>query len=363
MNRLTEREYLVALYSFLPFGPARIKLLRKYFGSAEKTWKTKSKKLIEIGLRPKTVDKFEKHREEFSFNKYFNNLKKSNIDYVTIDDANYPENLIDLDDAPSVLYVKGKLSLDDVNAVAIVGSRKMTSYGKEVTKKFASELASYGVTIVSGLAFGIDVAAHKTCLEVGGRCIAVLASGVDVITPRSNEWLGVEIIKKGGAIVSEFPPGTIPQRQFFPHRNRIISGLSKAVIVVEGMKKSGTLHTASHAANQGRQVFAVPGQITSPMSGAPHFLIKNGAKIAMNTQDILEELDLQLKVDKEAVERVMPSDETEKKLLETLANEPLHMDEITRVSNLPVSDISAKLTIMELKGLVKNMGGGVYRRV
>ena len=360
---MIDRNYLVALYSFLPFGPQRIKLLKKYFGSYKSAWKADYKKLIEIGLAKKTVEGFVTHKQEFAFNNYFSQLKRQKIDFVTIDDSNYPENLFELDDAPAVLYIKGKIKANDTNAVAIVGSRKMTSYGREVTERFATELASMGVTIVSGLAFGIDVCAHKSSLAVGGRCIAVLASGVDMITPRSNQWLGDEIVKKGGAIVSEFPIGTIPQKAFFPHRNRIISGLSKAVIVIEGMIKSGTLHTASHAANQGRTVFAVPGQITSPMSGAPHYLIQNGAKMATSVSDILNELNLQLKVDKDAVEKVMPSDKTEKQILEVLETEEMHMDEIARTSGISVNQVSAKLTMMELKGLVRNMGGGIYKVV
>ena len=173
----------------------------------------------------------------------------------------------------------------------------------------------------------------------------------------------LKIIKSGGAIVSEFPPGVEAQRHFFPFRNRIISGLSKAVIVVEGMIKSGTIHTAKHAANQGRTVFAVPGQVFSPMSAAPNYLIKNGARMITSSQDILEELDLQLKVDKEAVNVIMPQDKDEEKLVEILTNEPLHLDELARISGLAVSVISARLTVMELKGMVKNVGNGVYKKV
>jgi DNA processing protein len=359
---MSEREYLAALYSFLPFGPARISLLRKYFGSAKDTWKASKGDFIKLGLRKETVDDFIIHRKEFKFSIYFKKLEKLGIKYLTIDDSNYPSNLTDLDDAPVVLYYKGRILTSDMNAVAIVGSRKMTSYGKEVTEKFSVGLSQVGVTIVSGLAFGIDVAAHRSCLEIGGRCIAVLASGLDQITPRSNEWLGLKIIKSDGAIVTEFPPGTVPHRSYFPHRNRIISGLSKAVVVVEGMRRSGTLHTATHAAKQGREVFAVPGQITSPMSGATHFLIQNGAKMATSVKDILEELDLQLKADKDAVEKVMPSGKDEEKLSEILTKEPMHLDELARISGLPVADISAKLTVMELKGIIRNMGGGVYKK-
>ena len=360
---MTDREYLAALTSFTPFGPARIKLLSEYFGSAKEAWGVSGKELVEIGMRQELVGKFLDYRDSFNFKNYFNRLKERKIDFITIKDDDYPENLKGLTDAPRVLYVRGKISKNDVNAIAIVGSRKMTSYGREVTERISSELAGYGITIVSGLAFGVDLAAHKSALEVGGRCIAVLASGVDTITPRSNAWLGLKIISSGGAIVSEFPPGVEAQRHFFPFRNRIISGLSKAVIVVEGMIKSGTIHTAKHAGEQGRTVFAVPGQITSPMSEASHYLIKNGAKMVTSVSDILEDLDLQLKVDKDLVEKIMPSDKSEEKLIEILAQEPLHIDEIGRISGLKVSEVSGKLTVMELKGMVRNLGGGIFKKI
>jgi DNA processing protein len=359
---MTEREFLALIYSFIPFGPVRTTLLRKYFRSAKNLWNASKKDLAEVGLGNKMIDAFFNHKESINPLEYFIRLKKLDIDFMTIDDKDYPANLLDIDDAPIVLYVKGRIKLADSNSVAIVGSRKMTSYGREVTQRLSSQLANVGITIVSGLAFGVDLTAHKACLEVGGRCIAVLASGLDDITPRSNEWLGKKIVEQGGALVSEFPPGTMPQRSFFPHRNRIISGLSKAVIVIEGMIKSGTIHTANHAAKQGREVFAVPGQITSPMSQAPHYLIKNGAKMLTEVNDILCELDMQLKVDKDQVEKLMPSDEMEKKLIEIISSEPLHLDEISRTAKMNVNEVSAKLTMLELKGLIKNMGGGIYKK-
>lgn len=360
---MSERQFLAAVYSFNYFGPARTKLLVSFFGSAAKTWNASKKSLMEVGIPEKKAQIFIDYRKEFNINTYFNRLKKQNIKFYTYKDKDYPENLKGLSDAPLVLYYKGKIKKADKNAVAIVGSRKITSYGRDVATKFASELASYGVTIVSGLAFGVDVAAHKACLDVGGRAIAVLASGLDSITPVSNSWLGEQIIKKGGAIVSEYPLGHKPQKSDFPERNRIISGLSKAVLIIEGAQKSGTLHTASHAAEQGRQVFAVPGQITSPMSEAPHFLIKTGAKMATSTGDILDELDMQLKVDHEAVEKIMPEGEDETKILSVLEKEPLHTDEIIRLSGLDIGVVSSKLTMMEIKGVVKNLGNGIYKKV
>jgi DNA processing protein len=358
---MIEREYLIALYSFLAFGPVRTGLLINYFGSSKKVWKATTTELSKVGLSSKTVKEFEIYRKNFNFEHYFSNLKKYSIDVLTKDDKTYPINLKELSDAPFVLYVRGKLKDSDVNSVAIVGSRKMTSYGKEVTTKLASELGRLGLTIVSGLAFGVDLVAHISCLETGGRCIAVLAGGVDKITPRTNEWLGRKIIGAGGAVISEFPPGTTPQRHFFPFRNRIISGMSRGVIVVEGAIKSGTIHTANHAANQGRTVFAVPGPITSPMSQAPLYLIKNGAKMLTGVTDILEELDIQTRVDQKVVEKVLPSGKSEEKLYELLQKEPHHIDELARITGLTVPEISASLTVMELKGLVKNVGRGIYK--
>jgi DNA processing protein len=355
---MNDNKYLVLCYSFLPFGPARLTLLTKYFKSAKNVWHADKKALLETGINSKLVEKFILYRKNIDTEKYFQKLKRLGIEYLTINDSTYPNNLKDLSNAPLVLYVLGNLNRNDSNAVSIVGTRKITAYGKSVTENFAYELAQVGVTIISGLALGIDAVAHRAALEAGGRTIAVLASGLDTITPASNKWIADRIIKNGcGAIVSEYPLGVKPLKNFFANRNRIISGMSKAVIVVEGRQKSGTLLTASAAAEQGREVFAVPGQVTSPMSEAPHFLIKNGAKIAFSAKDVLDDLDLQLKVDKEAVEKVMPSDELEKKILKIIENEPLHIDEIVRKSKLTMSDVSSKLTMMELKGLVKNSGG------
>lgn len=360
---MTDRKYLTALYSFTQFGPARTNLLIKYFGSAKNAWKANTTELISVGLRKSVVSEFDAHRSKFNIQKYFKELDRLSIKVITKQDKEYPVNLLDLEDAPLVLYVRGSLDSADVNTVAIVGTRKMTTYGREVATILGYELASYGVTIVSGLALGIDSIAHKAALEVDGQCIAVLASGLDRVTPASNINLAKAIIKNGGAIVSEFPLGAEIWRSSFPLRNRIISGLARAVIVVEGAKRSGTLLTASAAAVQGRQVFAVPGQITSPMSAAPHFLLKAGAKMVTNVSDILEELDMQLKVDRHAVERVIPSGKEEEKMIKILTNEPLHLDELARITGLAVHEISARLTGMELKGLVKNIGKGMYKKV
>lgn len=360
---MTEDQYLTAVYSFNYFGPQRVNLLLKFFKSAKNIWLTTPEKLIETGLSNEKVISFEKYRNNFDIKIYFEKLKKLEIKVVTFLDDNYPQNLEGIDGAPLVLYYKGTLKKNDINSVAIVGSRKMTSYGREVAELFSGQLANFGVTIISGLARGIDTVAHKACLANGGRTIAVLGNGLDSVYPSENIFLANEIIKNGGAIISEYPLGYPALPVNFAIRNRIVSGLSTAVIVIEGAEKSGTLITASNAAEQSKTVFTIPGQITSPLSYVPLFLLKNGAKIATSPKDIMEELDFNLKINPEEVEKVMPDTPEQEKILEILSNEPLHMDELVRISKMPTSVISARLTIMEMKGMVKNMGRGIYRKI
>jgi DNA processing protein len=205
-------------------------------------------------------------------------------------DREYPANLRDIDDAPEKIYVKGEILPSDKKAVAIIGSRHMTDYGKKVAWDFSLELAKRGVTIVSGMARGIDSIAHKAALYAGGRTIAVLGSGIDVIYPPENRTL-VQSISKSGVVITEFPPGMKPFAKNFLQRNRIISGLSLGILVVEGAKRSGTLSTTGWAANQGREVFAIPGRIDSEMSYLPNYLIDNGATIAKDPSDIVEYID------------------------------------------------------------------------
>jgi DNA processing protein len=360
---MTEKEYLIALSTFISIGPMRTKLLLSYFKSAKKIWNATQKELLEVGLSEKLVTKLLEHRKKFDIEKYFLDLEKESVNAVTIFDHDYPDNLRDLDDAPFVLYIRGTFKKIDSRAVAIVGTRMMTSYGREVTQKLAGELANYGITIISGLALGVDAESQKTALNAGGRTIAVLASGLDIISPITNKQLALDIISKGrGAIVSEYPLGYGPFPYDFPVRDRLISGLSKAVVVIEGRMKSGTFYTVNAAASQNRPVFAVPGPITSPASEGPNYLIQNGAKPITSARDILDELHLQLKVDPDAVEKVMPGSPVESKIVEILDCEPLHLDEIVRISGITTSEVSARLTIMEMKGLVRNLGQGVYKK-
>ncbi|QLG69306.1 MAG: Rossmann fold nucleotide-binding protein DprA involved in DNA uptake [Candidatus Woesebacteria bacterium] len=359
---MTEKNYLIALSAFVPFGPVRLSLLLSYFKTAKKVWSLSLSDLAEVGIKEKLALEFISFRDNFNIEAYLERLKKFGIDCVIKGEENYPKNLAEIDSAPLVLYVKGSLKSLDTESVAIVGSRKMTSYGREVAEKFAYEISQAGVTIISGLARGIDTVAHKSALEGGGRTIAVVGSGLNRIYPPENTNLALSIAKDG-ALISEYPLDYPALRLNFAARNRIISGLSKIVLVIEGAEKSGTLLTASHAAEQGRTVFAVPGQITSPLSFAPHFLIQNGAKIAFSPRDIISELDLQFKVDTAEVEKVMPKDKEEEKILLALESEPLHLDEIARICSFSVSLVSSKLIVMEMKGMVKSLGSGIYKKL
>jgi DNA processing protein len=295
---VTEKEYLVATAAFTYFGPARVRLLVSYFKTAKKVWESPSNDLVKIGLSEKRVQEFSNFRKNFNAHEYFSRLSKMDIKVTTFLDKNFPKSLKDLDAAPVVLYYKGSLEGLNKNSVAIVGARKMTPYGCEVTEMFSSQLVNFGVTIISGLARGVDTVAHRSCLAAGGITIAVLGNGLNSIYPPENKSLADEIIKKGGAIISEYPPEYPVFPVNFVARNRIVSGLSTCVLVIEGAEKSGTLLTASHAANQGKTVFAVPGNITSPLSKAPLSLLKKGALIATETNDLLDELNLEARTNK-----------------------------------------------------------------
>lgn len=360
---MPEKDYLIALSTFIPFGPVRVKLLLDYFKSAKAIWFATKSELLATGLTERIVTDFDFHKTEFDIHQYLQKLREQKVNAVSIFDKDYPQNLKEISDAPFVLYVKGQIKKSDSRSVAIVGSRLMTNYGREVAQKFASELAAFGISVVSGLALGVDAEAQRAALKAGGRTISVLASGLDIISPLTNKALAMEFIKNNGAVVSEYPLGHSPKPFEFPIRDRLISGMAKAVIVVEGKQKSGTFHTVRAALDQGRPVFAVPGPITSPTSDGPNYLIQNGAKLITNIRDVLDELDLQFRVNPEVVEKIMPENKFEEQLISILEAEPLHLDELVRISGITVSDLSARLTIMEMKGIVKNLGNSVYKLV
>ena len=342
----------------------RFRLLVKYFGSAKKAWQANGKDLLEIGFNEKLVNGYLKFKREFDLDKNLNLIKEKNLELITLEDKDYPKRLKDIDDPPFILYTRKnascKKSLAEIVelSIAVVGARKMTSYGREVVERLAGGLVNKGITIISGLALGIDAMAHKVCLERGGLTVVVLGNGLDQIYPPANKGLGEAMVSSGqGMLVSEYPLGYPAMPQNFPIRNRIVSGISLGVLVIEGAEKSGTFLTASAAAAQGREVFAVPGPITSLMSKAPNYLIKNGAKLAESAQDILEELNIESRIVKSQAKQVLPETDTEKKLLELITTDEFDIDSLVRISGMDTSRVLSALTTMELKGMVKNAGG------
>lgn len=285
-----EKLYFMA-FSFLPgIGPQRFALLKKYFGSAQKAWEASESDLLKTGLSFSLVRQLVAFRQKANLPSLFLRLRENNQECQILADKKYPENLKKIDNPPFVLFFKGQIKPLDRRALAVVGSRRMSSYGFQITQKLVGELVKKKMTIVSGLARGIDTVAHQTALKMGGRTLAVLAGGLDKIYPPENQRLAQEISKGQGALISEYPPGFPLNKGHFPARNRLIAGLSLGVLVIEGTDKSGSLITARHAADQGKEVFAVPGPISSSLSQAPLLLIKQGAKVVQNVEDILEEL-------------------------------------------------------------------------
>lgn len=283
-----EREYFLGFSNFSEIGPVRFKLLFDYFGSAKKIWEADTNELINTGLNRNIIEKFVVFRKNFDFGEYQTALSRKEIKYFCLTDKEYPEILKQIPDPPLVLYVKGEL--DNLErSVGVVGTRKMTTYGARACENICKDLVLNKIMIVSGMARGVDSVAHRTAVENGGRTIAVLGTGVDVIYPWENRDLYYKIIKNG-AVVSEVPPGMAVEKGAFRLRNRIISGLSCGIVVVEGAKESGSMITARYALDQGREVFAVPGPITSKMSEGPSYLISQGAKLVTSGKEIMEEL-------------------------------------------------------------------------
>jgi DNA processing protein len=289
---MSEKEYWVAFNVCQGIGPVRFKLLLEYFGSAQKAFEAPVEELIKIGLPKNLVSKFADFRKNFDPVSYFIRVEKMGIKILTSEDKYYPKLLKEIQDYPTVLYVKSK-SLNDIflkKAIAVVGTRTPTDYGRKATETIVKQLVTSGWVIVSGLARGIDRAAHQTAIKNNGLTIAVLGTGFDNIYPPENKSLAEKIVETGGAVISEFPLGAKIEPGNFPARNRIISGLSLGVVVTEAACDSGSLITASWAANQGREVFAVPGPVTSKFSAGTSELIKKGAKLVWDVNDILEEL-------------------------------------------------------------------------
>jgi|SRR3989344_341243 len=361
MNK--ELTYWVATSAIPGVGSATFNYLLRHFKSLKKFWDSPKDKIERLKVDAKTRAVILEFRQKVDPKVYLETVYERGIKVVSLADRDYPANLRQISDAPSVLYYKGSLLPEDDLAIAVVGARFATAYGRQVTEKLVFDLTSAGLTIVSGLARGIDSIAHRSAIESGGRTIAVLGCGVDLIYPPENKGLADKIVQNG-AIVSEFPLGFPSVPSNFPARNRIISGLSLGVLVTEAAVDSGSLITAGQAAEQGREVFAVPGSVISKMSEGTNNLIKEGVHPVTDAKDILEVQDIERKQRqinvKESPLRGQPKDRVEAGILEVLDGGTKHIDAIIRESGLATDKVSSALSMMELKGMVKNFGSGIW---
>lgn len=353
------KQYWVGFNLVKGIGAVRVRALLQHFGDLASAWNATPHQLLAAGLSGKIVDSFLQLRNSVRLDEVWQRIQDQGIRVLTWEDENYPRRLREIDTPPPVLYLRGDLTPEDDWAVAIVGTRRVTPYGRQVAEEVSSALARNGITIVSGLARGVDAIAHKAALASGGRSLAVLGSGIDIIYPPEHRSLA-EKLQERGAILSDYPPGTPPDGVNFPPRNRIISGLSLAVVVIEAGEKSGALITARFAADQGRDVFAVPGGIHAPQSAGCNQLIMDGARPLLSPQDVLDELDLSMAQEQHSARAVLPADPDEARLLSLVGQQPIHVDEIRAQINLPVEQVTATLALMELKGLVRQVGGMRY---
>ncbi|RLC79548.1 MAG: DNA-protecting protein DprA [Chloroflexi bacterium] len=353
------KKYWVGFSLVKGIGPTRFRRLVEHFGSAEAAWKAQPSELARAGLDRRSIENLLTTRQRVSLDEEMEKLRKIGVRLVTWEDEEYPYNLRHIENPPFLLYVKGEFKPQDEWAVAVVGTRRASVYGKEATRFLVDQLARSGVTIVSGLARGIDSVAHRAALEAGGRTIAVLGSGLDIIYPPEHTKLA-QAIAKNGALITEYPLGTPPEGVNFPPRNRIISGLSKGVLVVEAGETSGALITADFALEQGRDVLAVPGSIFYKTCRGTNKLIQQGAKLVLSAEDILEELNFSMIEEREEIKAIVPATEKEALLLKHISSEPVHIDELKKATGLPIAEVSSTLALMELKGLVRQVGGMHY---
>ena len=358
MNKKDLKYYIG--FSFIPgIGRVRLGQLENYFGSLEKAWEAPSAELKKAHLDDSAIHTVTSWRPRLSLDEEMEKMKRRDVQALNWHDEKYPARLKEIHDYPPIIYVNGEILPEDEWCLAMVGTRLATAYGWQVTEEIATDLAHNKITVVSGLARGIHTIAHHAALEAGGRTIAVSACGLDIIYPAENANLAKQIIEHG-ALISEYPLGTKPKPEYFPCRNRILSGISSGVLVTEAGKSSGALITADLALEQNRDVLAVPGSIFSPASRGTNHLIQQGAKLVQNCQDILEELNLRAVARQLEFKEIIPTSDTESLLLGKLSAEPSHIDEICANSGLPVSTVSSTLAMMELKGLVKSIGSMKY---
>ncbi|MDD4168691.1 MAG: DNA-processing protein DprA [Desulfotomaculaceae bacterium] len=361
---MEDRIYWLGWQCLLPGIGKRLWTLVEHFGSPEAAWEASAKELSGApGIGAEGPDGLVQRKANLDLEDLVAKLEASGISFYCYSEPGYPEKLLSIFDPPPVIFVRGQFKAGDSLAVAMVGSRKPSPYGQIVAERLAKDLAAVDVTIISGMARGIDTVVHKGALAANGRTVAVMGSGLDVVYPRENKRLMEQIIANG-LVISEFPPGSPPEAWHFPARNRIISGLALATVVVEAGERSGALITADFALEQGRDVMAVPGNIVNPLSRGPHRLIKQGARLVEGAGDILDELGL---------EKLFPANQVgdggsvkmsadEEALYRLLALDPVSLDELIVKSGLTSQKVMAALMYLEIKGFVRQMPGKSYTR-
>lgn len=357
----SEDAFWLAFSTVRGIGAVRFRKLITFFGDLSVAWQANRTELISAGLTEKAADQVLESRKSIKPENLEIELQKKAIKYLTWNSSCYPHFLSEIAQPPPVLYYIGDILPEDDLAVAIVGTRNVTKYGKQITHDTASYLAGSGITVVSGLARGVDGIAHQAAIDAGGRTFAVLGSGVDVIYPPEHRKLARDI-SLHGAVISDYPPGTKPDGINFPPRNRIISGLSRGTVVIEAGERSGALITAKFALEQGRDIFAVPGSVLSQMSKGTNQLIAEGAIPMTNPVIITDTLNL-ARTGKERKSEKIEITSIEQNIMRVLGDESLHIDEICARTSLSIEKLTAELTMMELKGLVQRENGMEYQRV
>ena len=359
---LNERDVLLWLSSIGGVTYQMIVGLTEYFGSICEVWKANQQQLRK-GMNKNSIiaERMIKNRSEYYFYQQVEKNRILGIEALTILDPDYPQQLRGIYDLPYVIYLKGNFKIH-APMIAIVGARRASTYGIWAAQHFSYELSKLGIGIISGLALGIDTSAHKGAIDANGNTIAVLGCGVNTCYPASNINLYNNIIGGYGTVISEYTPGTPPLKHHFPARNRIISGLSEGVIVVEAGEKSGALITVEYGLEQGREIYAVPGNINNIASKGTNRLLKEGAKVLTSIEDILEDLKLRFKIS-EAPKVKLDSDylsDTEKKVYSIINKEPIHIDLIALKSGIRINDLNSLLTILEVKGLICQLPGKIF---
>lgn len=342
-------------------GPVRTRQLVDHFGSPEAAWKATERELRATGLSSDLCAAIAKRRTDINLDREVENLDRHGVRAIPMDHTDYPRLLRHIPAQPTVLYIKGSYDPIDDLAIGIVGTRRSTTYGRDVTRKLSAELAAAGVTIVSGLARGIDSYAHDAALVAGGRTLAICGCGLDTVYPPQNRRLAERIIENG-ALISEYPVGVPPDGPHFPARNRIISGLSRGVLVIEAPRRSGALITTNFALEQGRDVYAVPGSAMSRQSEGCHELIRSGAALVTSAEHILEDLNVTASQSAVQSRMVLPETDAEKMLLACIGAEPRHINELSMDTGLPIHEANGTLLTMELKGLIRQSGAQHYVR-